>query len=54
MADVLIEQLGQPRFSWGGSTSLVDSTAHRSHYITALQQADRGDLEALLSFARAR
>ena len=54
MADVLIEQLGQPRFSWGGSTSLVDSTTLRSRYIAALQQADRGDLEALLSFARAR
>ena len=54
MADVLIEQLGQPRFSWGGSTSLVDSTTLRSRYIAALQQADRGDLEALLSCARAR
>ena len=53
MADVLIEELGQSRFSWGGSMSLVDSTALRSRYITALQQADRGDLEPLLRFARA-
>jgi fido (protein-threonine AMPylation protein) len=53
MADVLIEQLGAPRFSWGGSSSLIDPTALRQSYIDALQKADRGDLSALLSFARA-
>ncbi len=25
MADVLIKQLGAPRFSWGGNRSLVDA-----------------------------
>lgn len=54
MADVLIEQLGQPRFTWGGSSSLVDPTALRSAYISALRQADRGDLNPLQDFARAR
>jgi Fic-DOC domain mobile mystery protein B len=53
IADVLIEQLGEPRFSWGGSSSLVDASALRQQYIAALQQADRGDVSALLAFARA-
>lgn len=52
IADVLIEQLGAPRFSWGGSSTLVDASALRQRYITALRQADRGDLSALLAFAR--
>lgn len=53
LADVLIEQLGAPRFSWGGSSSLIDPTALRQSCIDALQKADRGDLSALLTFARA-
>ena len=52
IADVLIEQLGAPRFSWGGSSSLVKASALRQQYIAGLQQADRGDLTALLAFAR--
>ena len=52
IADVLIEHLGAPRFSWGGSRSLVDASALRQQYIAALQRADRGDLSALLAFAR--
>jgi len=52
IADVLIEQLGEQRFSWGGSSSLVDASALRQQYIAALQQADRGDIGALLAFAR--
>ena len=54
IADVLIEQLGAPRFTWGGSNSLVNLTALRKDYIEALRQADRGDLSALLAFARAQ
>jgi Protein involved in cell division len=53
IADVLIEQLGAPRFSWGGSSSLVEATALRQQYIAALQRADRGDISDLLAFARA-
>ena len=49
---LLIEQLGAPRFSWGGSSSLVKASALRQQYIAGLQQADRGDLTALLAFAR--
>lgn len=53
IADVLIEQLGAPRFSWGGSSSLVEASSLRQRYIAALQMADRGDISALLAFARA-
>ena len=53
IADALIEQLGAPRFSWGGSSSLVNASALRQQYISALQRADRGDLTGLLAFARA-
>ena len=53
IADVLIEQLGAPRFSWGGSSSLVEASSLRQRYIAALQKADRGDIKALLAFARA-
>lgn len=55
IADVLIERLGlgAPRFSWGGSSSPIDASALRQHYIAALQQADRGNVSALLAFARA-
>jgi len=52
MADVLIEQLGGTCLSWGRSDALVNATSLRSTYITALLQANRGDLEALVSFAR--
>lgn len=53
IVDVLIEQLGAPRFSWGGSSALVDASVLRQRYIAALQLADRGQIEALLAFARA-
>lgn len=51
MADLLIEQLGQPRFTWG-SRSLIDASATRQHYIAALQDADRRDIVPLIAFAR--
>jgi len=53
IADVLNEQLGAPRFSWGGSSNLVEASILRQRYISALQQADRGEICALLAFARA-
>jgi Fic-DOC domain mobile mystery protein B len=53
IADVLNEQLGAPRFSWGGNSYLVEASTLRHCYNTALQQADRGDICALLAFARA-
>jgi len=38
IADGLIEQLGAPRFSWGGSSYLVEASTLRQRYIAALQQ----------------
>ena len=51
MADLLVERLGQPRFTWG-RRSLVDANDTRKDYIAALQDADRRDIAPLLAFAR--
>jgi Fic-DOC domain mobile mystery protein B len=51
MADLLVERLGQPRFTWG-SRSLIDATDTRQRYIAALQAADARDYAPLLAFAR--
>ena len=51
MADLLVERLGQPRFTWG-SRSLVDASEIRQRYIAALQAADARDIAPLLTFAR--
>jgi len=51
-ADILISQgLINPIFSWGGS-SLVKADKVRSNYISALKEADKGDIKPLLIFAR--
>jgi Fic-DOC domain mobile mystery protein B len=51
MADLLVERLGQPRFTWG-SESLTDVTGTRQRYIAALQCADVRVYGPLLAFAR--
>jgi Fic-DOC domain mobile mystery protein B len=51
MADLLIQQLGQPRFTWG-SKNLTALTEMRTRYITALRAADGGDIKPLLVFVR--
>jgi Fic-DOC domain mobile mystery protein B len=51
MADLLIEQLGGPAFSWGGH-NLTNPTETRRSYIRALKAADAGDIAPLLGFAR--
>jgi Fic-DOC domain mobile mystery protein B len=52
MADLLIMQLGQERFSWGMHQDLYSSNVFRKHYISALQSADQGDYSKLLLFCR--
>lgn len=56
MADLLVERLGQPRFTWGSRSlvdaSLIDATPVRQQYIAALQAADARDIAPLLAFAR--
>jgi len=51
VADAMAARAGKPRFSWG-SHDLAEMGTVRKRYITALQQADHGDISPLLGFAR--
>ena len=51
MADLLVERLGRPRFTWG-SRSLIDVSDVRLRYIAALRAADARDYALLLAFVR--
>lgn len=53
MADMLIQRLGQPAFSWGGQ-SLVGASEKRRAYLDALRAADGRDYQPLFQFARSR
>lgn len=50
-ADMLALKLGQSRFSWGRG-DLVAIAELRRRYVSALQAADKGDIEPLMTFAR--
>lgn len=52
MADLLITQLGNKRFSWGLHQDLHTATPIRKQYIAALQLADQGNYLDLLKFVR--
>lgn len=52
IADLLIKQLGEPKFSWGSNIDLYKSSSARDIYIKALRCADSGDYSLLLKFAR--
>lgn len=51
--DILLEQLGEPRFSWGAG-NLQHAGAARDKYIGALHAADGGDYRPLTEFLRDR
>ncbi len=51
MADLLIMELGQDRFSWG-RVNLQQAGDVRRYYIDALHAADNHDIAPLLVFAR--
>jgi Fic-DOC domain mobile mystery protein B len=51
VGDLLAEQLGQPRFTWG-SVNLVDPNETRRAYVQALRAADGHDFDELIAFAR--
>lgn len=51
-ADVLAIRLGAPRFTWGRA-SLTAASDTRAAYVSALREADRGDVASLVRFARA-
>ena len=49
MADLLMQQLGEPRLYWGEG-NLTDITELRKKYIDALHTADSGDYSGLIKF----
>jgi Fic-DOC domain mobile mystery protein B len=51
IADVLVVQLGMPRFPWGRA-NLQSAGEVRDRYIAAIKKADDGDIKPLLEFAR--
>lgn len=51
VADLLVERLGRPPFTWG-SGSIVGAGEVRRRYISALKAADDGEYELLIEFAR--
>lgn len=50
-ADLLLNSLGSPPFSWG-STKLEVASSFRDRYISALRSADSGDFTLLADFVR--
>ena len=49
--DLLLHNLGRPRFSWG-QANLVDASETRQQYVAALRAADHHDIGPLLEFVR--
>jgi hypothetical protein len=49
--DLLLRSMGRELFSWDGG-NLVAQGDVRSHYIAALQAADKHDIKPLLEFVR--
>jgi Fic-DOC domain mobile mystery protein B len=53
MTNLLITQLGQPKLTWGSNNTLQASVETiRQSYLAALREADQGDINSLLAFAR--
>jgi Fic-DOC domain mobile mystery protein B len=50
-ADVIIAKHGEGKISWGGNLDLTKPDKIRKQYISALQEADCGNYEPLISFA---
>lgn len=52
MADILIEKIyKQPHYTWGAG-SLVRQGNQRNNYLSAIKEADKGDIQPLITFAR--
>jgi len=52
VADILIERVfKQPLFSWG-SSKIKEPSEQRTSYLLALKEADKGDIQPLMEFAR--
>jgi Fic-DOC domain mobile mystery protein B len=51
-ADVIIAKFGGEKLSWGGNSDLTKPDEIRTRYIAALREADGGNYEPILVFAR--
>lgn len=51
-ADVIIAKFGGEKLSWGGNSDLTKPDEIRTRYIAALREADGGNYEPILAFAR--
>jgi Fic-DOC domain mobile mystery protein B len=51
-ADVIIAKFGGEKLSWGGNSDLTKPDEIRTRYIAALREADSGNYEPILAFAR--
>ena len=52
IADILASHaLDRPVFTWG-SVSLTDAGEARAHYLAAIREADQGNIDPLIEFAR--
>lgn len=52
VADVIVAKFGGEKLSWGGNSDLTKPDEIRTRYIAALREADAGNYEPLLAFAR--
>lgn len=53
VADLLMMNAGEPHFTWGGASIDLDGNT-RTNYLTALKNADKGNYELLIEFAKQR
>lgn len=51
-ADVIVAKYGGDKLTWGGNSDLTRPDDIRKAYIAALREADAGNYEPLLAFAR--
>lgn len=51
-ADAIIAKFGGASLTWGGQSDLTKTDEIRNRYIAALREADMGNYEPLLQFAR--
>jgi Fic-DOC domain mobile mystery protein B len=51
-ADVIVAKFDDEKLSWGGNSDLTKPDEIRTRYIAALREADGGNYEPLLAFAR--
>lgn len=51
-ADIIVTKYGSEKLTWGGNSDLTKPDEIRKRYIAALHEADRGNYEKILLFAR--